>query len=142
MEIRRNAGWIARALGAAIAMAALAGVSHAEAQRRDTTAQAPAAQTAEGVVNIQTASVEELQRLPGIGPSKAAAIVAARQTQPFRRVEDILRVRGIGRATFRRLRPLITVTGPTTLTQEVHLPRTTSGPDPDDDMDVPPPASR
>jgi competence protein ComEA len=77
----------------------------------------------EGVINIQTASVEELQRLPGIGPSKAEAIIAQRTRTPFRRIEDILRVRGIGRATFRRLRPYLTVTGPTTLTRDLPMRR-------------------
>lgn len=121
---------IVRAALAALAIATLASVPHADAQRRPT-AQASAdaqvqtsdAADAAGVVNIQTASVDELQRLPGIGPSKAAAIVAQRERSAFRRVEDILRVRGIGRATFRRLRPMLTVSGPTTLAQEVRTPR-------------------
>jgi competence protein ComEA len=75
------------------------------------------------VVNIQTASPEELQRLPGIGPSKAAAIISFRERTAFRRVEDILRVRGIGRATFRRLRPYLTVSGPTTLASDARPSR-------------------
>lgn len=69
-----------------------------------------------GVVNIQTATAAELQLLPGIGPSKAQAIVAHRERRPFRRPEDLMRVRGIGRTTFRRVRTMITVNGPTTLT--------------------------
>lgn len=68
-----------------------------------------------GVVNIQTASADELQRLPGIGEAKARAIISRRERRPFRRVEDIMRVKGIGRATFRRLRSMLTVEGPTTL---------------------------
>lgn len=96
----------------------------AQAQRRGaptTSLETPAA--SEGVVNIQTASADELQRLPGIGPSKAAAIIAFRERTAFRRVEDILRVRGIGRATFRRLRPYLTVSGATTLSTDVTPPR-------------------
>lgn len=85
------------------------------------TAAQPSASTAQaatdGVVNIQTATVEQLQQLPGIGPSKAEAIVAQRERRAFRRIEDILRVRGIGRSTFRRLRSMLTVDGPTTLGQ-------------------------
>jgi competence protein ComEA len=91
----------------------------AEAQRRARTSMVtrPPASTSEaGVVNINTAGQSELSRLPGIGPSKAAAIIAYRERgRRFRRIEDLLRVRGIGRATFRRLRPMLTVQGPTTL---------------------------
>jgi competence protein ComEA len=69
-----------------------------------------------GVVNLNTATAAELTRLPGVGPQKARAILALRERmQRFRRVEDILRVRGIGRTTFRRLRPMLTLTGNTTL---------------------------
>lgn len=61
-------------------------------------------------VDLNTATAAELEKLPGIGPSKAGAIVALRERLGrFRRVEQILRVRGIGRATFRKLRPMITV---------------------------------
>lgn len=70
----------------------------------------------EGVVNINTAGEDELQRLPGVGPARAAAIVALRQrVQRFRSPDDLLRVRGIGRASMRRMRPYITLTGETTL---------------------------
>lgn len=79
---------------------------------------------AQGVVNINTASVAELTRLPGVGEAKAQAIVAQRERRTFRRVEEIMRVRGIGRATFRRLRPMLTVQGNTTMTAPA--PRTTT----------------
>ena len=111
-----------RCVLAALALGLALDAMPAEAQRRGG-AQASATTTSEasadGVVNIQTASAEELMRLPGIGPSKAEAIIQFRDRTPFRRVEDILRVRGIGRATFRRLRPMITVSGPTTLAHDV-----------------------
>lgn len=108
-------GWI-RTVAVAGALAAGAAVgggvpATAEAQRAAATAQQD-----EGVVNLNTASVEELSRLPGIGQSKAEAIVSLRnQRGPFQRVEQILLVRGIGRATLRRLRPMLTLEGPTTL---------------------------
>jgi competence protein ComEA len=104
---------VPRTLLAALALASATAALPAHAQRdAPTVAEAPAA--SEGVVNIQTATVEELQLLPGIGPSKAEAIVAHRERRAFRRVQDILRVRGIGRGTFRRIRDMITVEGPTT----------------------------
>jgi len=72
--------------------------------------------TVEGVVNINTATEDELQRLPRVGPSRASAIVALRtRVQRFRSVDDLLRVRGIGRASLRRLRPYVTLNGETTL---------------------------
>lgn len=52
---------------------------------------------------------EELDRLPGVGPSTARAIVQARDTLPFAAVDDLVRVRGIGSATLRRLAPHLAV---------------------------------
>lgn len=59
-----------------------------------------------GPVNINTATLEEIMALPGIGPSKAEAIVAER---PFDAVEDLERVSGIGPSTIETLAPLVTV---------------------------------
>ncbi len=63
-------------------------------------------------VNVNTASREELETLPGIGPKTAQAIIEYRRARPFGRIEDITRVRGIGPKTLERLRPLVTVGGP------------------------------
>lgn len=60
-------------------------------------------------VDLNTATEAQLVALPGIGPSKARAILAYREQRTFRRVEELMRVRGIGRGTFRQLRTLITV---------------------------------
>lgn len=74
------------------------------------------AASVEGVVNVNSAGEEELVRLPGVGPARAAAIVALRaRLQRFRAPEDLLRVRGIGRAGFRRMRPYVTLASETTL---------------------------
>ena len=59
-------------------------------------------------ININTASVEELQRLPYIGPKRVEKIVAGR---PYARIEDITTVHGIGPKTLARIREYITVTG-------------------------------
>lgn len=61
-------------------------------------------------VNVNTASVEELETLPGVGPSIAAAIVEHRERHgPFRSVDQLLDVRGIGPAKLEQLRDLVTV---------------------------------
>lgn len=117
-----RAGLAALGIAAALSTLAPADVS-AQRGRRSASAEAAPAQAEGGVVNIQTATAEQLQLLPGVGPSKAQAIVEYRERRAFRRVEDIMRVRGIGRATFRRLRPMLTVDGPTTLTAPVRATR-------------------
>lgn len=74
------------------------------------------ATTRGGTVNLNTATIEELQRLPGIGPSKAAMIIAWRQRhREFRRVADLRRVKGIGYKTFKKLEAYLAVSGATTL---------------------------
>lgn len=61
-------------------------------------------------ININTASVQELTTLPRIGPKKAAAIVEYRNKNgKFQRIEDIMKVKGIGEKTFLKLKDLITV---------------------------------
>jgi competence ComEA-like helix-hairpin-helix protein len=58
------------------------------------------------------ASAPQLEALPGIGPTRAAAIVAHRSRTPFRRIEDLESVHGIGPATRRRLSPWLAVSPP------------------------------
>lgn len=68
-----------------------------------------------GVVNVNTATVEELQLLPGIGETRARAIVAARQQRgSFKSVDELVDVKGIGQASLARLRPFVRVDGKTT----------------------------
>jgi len=64
----------------------------------------------EGLININTASAAELERLPGIGPALAQSIVDFRQAHgPFGTVEEIMDVQGIGQGVFEDVRELITV---------------------------------
>jgi comEA protein len=61
-------------------------------------------------VNINLASVEELQNLPRIGPAMATRIVLHRQKNgPFQTKSDLMNVRGIGKKTFEKLKNLITL---------------------------------
>ena len=63
-------------------------------------------------VNINTATAEELRALPGVGPSKAAAIVEYRQQNGnFKSVDELKNVKGIGDGILNRLRDEATVSG-------------------------------
>ena len=79
-----------------------------------------AAAPAKKVVNINQASTDELARLPRVGPSLAGKIVAHRsQNGPFKRTEDLMEVKGVGEKMYAVLKPYVTTTGPTTLTEKV-----------------------
>lgn len=69
----------------------------------------------EGTININTANQEQLELLPGVGPSTAKKILAYREKHPFKEVIHIMRIKGIGRKTFQKLKPFLSVKGPTTL---------------------------
>ncbi len=60
-------------------------------------------------VNINAASAEELASLPGIGDAKAKAIVEYRAAEPFKSIDDLKKVKGIGDKMIEALRPDITV---------------------------------
>ncbi len=67
---------------------------------------------ADGQININTASVSELNTLKGIGPAKAKAIIAYRDANgPFATVDDLTKVKGIGKKTLEKIRANITVGG-------------------------------
>jgi competence protein ComEA len=61
-------------------------------------------------VDLNRATVSELMRLPGLGLKKAQAIVALRLRQPFRRMEDVLAVKGLGPAWFAKVKANLVVT--------------------------------
>jgi competence protein ComEA len=60
-------------------------------------------------LDLNRATVSELMRLPGLGEKKAQAIVALRQKQPFRRVEDVLAVKGLGPAWLAKVKGSLVV---------------------------------
>lgn len=62
------------------------------------------------LVDVNTATSSELESLQGIGPTKAQAIIDYRQKNgPFKRLEDLEKVKGIGKATVDKLRGELTV---------------------------------
>ena len=60
-------------------------------------------------INVNTAPADELQRLPGVGPVTAQAIIASRTAAPFQTVSDLDKVKGIGPKTLEKLRPFVVV---------------------------------
>lgn len=63
-------------------------------------------------VNLNSATKDELVALPGIGPSKAQAIIDYRtQNGPFRSVDEVRKVRGIGEKLFQQIKPELTIAG-------------------------------
>lgn len=65
---------------------------------------------AEEAIDLNRATVKELTRLPGVGESIAKRIVEFRDEHgPFKRVEDLLKVKGIGEKSFEKIRPHVRV---------------------------------
>lgn len=62
------------------------------------------------IVNVNTATLDELETIPDIGPVISRQIIGGR---PYERVEDLERVRGIGRYTLNSIRPYVKVEGET-----------------------------
>jgi competence protein ComEA len=80
-----------------------------------------------GVVNINSASAEELALLPRVGPAVAGRIIAFREENgKFEATEDLMLVRGIGERTYELLKPFVTIDGETTLVEKVRASSLTS----------------
>jgi competence protein ComEA len=102
-----------RTLLSTLAVAAVL-AAHIQAQAdggRKPSAAAPTAKPA-AMVNINTATAAEFEQLPGIGAKTAARIVDYRQKKgPFKKIEELMNVQGIGEKSFLKLRPQLTVGG-------------------------------
>ena len=102
-----------RALLVLMAIAVLA-AAPAAAQQKSSTPKAAAgktAPTAGAPLNINTATAAQFEALPGLGKAVAERIVEYRDKNGnFKKVEDLMNVKGIGEKSFLKLKPLITVT--------------------------------
>jgi competence protein ComEA len=88
-----------------VAMALAHDARAAQAPPARSTAAAPSAQ-----VNLNSATVAQLEGLPGIGAATAQRIIEYRQKNGgFKKVEDLMNIRGIGEKSFLKLKPLVTV---------------------------------
>jgi competence protein ComEA len=79
--------------------------------------QPPAAATStKPAINLNTATIEQLETLPGIGRKTAERIVEHRtKSGAFKRIEELMNVKGIGEKSFLKLKPLIVVKPDTAL---------------------------
>ena len=92
-----------RLLTFAVALAAALVLSHSAAVAQD--APAPAA-----VININTASLDQFEALPGVGAKTAQRILEHRQKNgPFKKIEELMNIKGIGEKSFLKLKPYLTV---------------------------------
>jgi len=99
-----------RMMTAAIALA-LCCAATTHAQSNPTTAKP--ADEASAQLNLNTATQAQLEALPGIGASMAQRIIEYREKSGgFKKVEDLMNVRGVGEKSFLKLKPLITVGSP------------------------------
>lgn len=69
----------------------------------------------EGQLNANEANAEQWDLLPGIGPATAARILEYVRRHPIKHTSQLMRVKGIGRKTYERIRPYLVLQGPTTL---------------------------
>ena len=80
------------------------------AASKTTSARTPTIKAPQGKININTATLDELDALPGIGPAIAQRIIDYRtQNGDFKKIDDIKNVRGIGDALFEQIKDLVTL---------------------------------
>jgi competence protein ComEA len=99
---------MSRVFAALIALS-LAGPAFAHAAQAPT----PAVEKAAPAVNLNTASATDLESLPGIGAKTAERILEYRQKNgPFKKIEDLMNVKGIGEKSFLKLKARLTIGAP------------------------------
>ena len=93
-----------------VALTSLFAVSPSGAAQAGPSASQAAKPSAATTVNINTASATDLEGLPGVGAKTAARIVEYRQKNgPFKKIEDMMNVRGLGEKNFLKLKSQLTV---------------------------------
>lgn len=94
-----------------MAVLALAGTSPVLAQKAAKPTKLAVASASSDIINLNTASAAQIATLPGIGPKTADLIIQYRQKNGgFKKVEEIMNVRGVGEKSFLKLKSRITLT--------------------------------
>ena len=92
-------------------LCAVPSAAPAQATQSKGAARSAAKPPSTAIVNLNTASASDLENLPGIGAKTAARIVEYRQKNgPFKKVEELMNVRGVGEKNFVKLKAQISVT--------------------------------
>ncbi len=108
------AGFVVAALLAGAPMSS-AQISKAQAPKTSAAKASPAGRvraTPASPVNINAATAAQLQTLPGVGASTAQRILDYRQkNNGFKKIEELMNVRGVGEKSFLKLKPLIVISG-------------------------------
>ena len=78
-------------------------------------------------IDLNSATAAELMRLPGVGKKRAEAIVAARDKRPFRKTDEVLRVKGLSQPWFTKVKGMLTVGEAPAAPRPAEPPRGTKG---------------
>jgi competence protein ComEA len=104
-----RAGWSAKAMRVLALGLALAVSGSALAAKRKTQVELS------GVINLNQATASQLDLLPGVGAKAAERIIEHRKKAPFKRIEELVNVKGFGKKRFDKLKAHLAVSGGTTL---------------------------
>jgi competence protein ComEA len=99
-------GWVAVAV-----LAMSAGSAFAEGKKSKTVTK----NEVSGVANLNTATAMQLDLLPGVGAKAAKRIIEHRTKTPFAKVDDLQKVKGFGAKKLEKLKPWLSISGPTTI---------------------------